>query len=60
MREGLLDQSYRKAADDVLWRLLREDGMNPIRACYWYWAVRRFAVAFGALDKHDDTVYVAP
>lgn len=44
MREGGLDKAtWRKAADDDLVRLCREDGMTRIRAWWVLAAVRRFA-----------------
>ncbi len=46
MRQGKIPISWRKAADDVFYRLLIEDGMWSIRAKIWYRAVRRFAADF--------------
>jgi len=40
MRKGILSPLCRKSADKELWRILREDGMNRIRADAWYYAVR--------------------
>lgn len=57
MREGALPATYRKAADQELYRICREDGMWWIRAQWVYWAVR----LFGKLAlKHDSKVHAAP
>jgi len=42
MREGVLESRYRKAADKLLYRLCRSEGMPWVRAQYVYWAVRAF------------------
>ncbi len=51
MRQGKIPISCRKAADDVFYRLLIEDGMWSVRAKIWYWAVRRFAANFVDTDS---------
>ena len=43
MREGLLGQAYREAADKELRKIVLEDGMVHFRAQAWYEAVRAFA-----------------
>jgi len=43
MREGLLPQSYRSAADDLYQALCREDGMNRFRAWYHRKVLLHFA-----------------
>lgn len=43
MREEKLPRSYRKAADKIMYRIAREDGIGWIRAKYCYHAVRLFA-----------------
>ena len=43
MRLGLLDHSFRPAADTIFHRLCSEDGMFGPRAWLWYHAVRIFA-----------------
>jgi hypothetical protein len=48
MRLGLLPQSVREAADTLMYRLCREDGMWPLRAWWCTRAVRNFAA--GAAD----------
>ena len=40
MREGLLPQHYRKAADKELYRIMIEDGACKWRAWYYYMGVR--------------------
>lgn len=42
MREGLLHEQYREFADDVLYRMIRENGMFWLRAKWVYWGVRIF------------------
>lgn len=42
-RLGLLDGSFREAADNIFHRMCREDGMFGPRAWLWYHAVRIFA-----------------
>lgn len=39
---GLLNKKYRKAADKLLYKICREDGMGKFRAWYVYSAVRWF------------------
>lgn len=53
LRSGLLGKAesaewrrYRKLADQELYRIMREDGANWLRAQYYYWAVRLFAGRF--------------
>ncbi|MDD5338435.1 MAG: DUF1353 domain-containing protein [Dehalococcoidales bacterium] len=43
MRLGAISLSYRKYADTLLRDICIQDGMNKVRACLWYWAVRLFA-----------------
>jgi hypothetical protein len=43
MRLGLLPQSYRKYADELLRDICRMNGMCRFRNWYTYWAVRLFA-----------------
>jgi hypothetical protein len=42
IEEKLLDKSYRKAADELLWQILIEDGMPKWRAWYVYNAIRLY------------------
>lgn len=57
IREGSLPTSYRKAADQELYRICREDGMWWIRTQWVYWTVRLFGKI--AL-KHSGKVHTAP
>jgi hypothetical protein len=43
MREGYIPQTSRKAADELLREICREDGMSRVRAWYVYRSVRLFA-----------------
>ena len=53
MRLSKLDNKiFRKPADRILRKLCREDGMNPFRAWYVYWAVRLCAA--GAARPQQD------
>ena len=58
MRMHLLPLGLRSAADDLFYDLLRADGMNRVRAWYWWRAVKRFAKS-GAAGE-DRPVQVAP
>lgn len=61
MRLGLLDQSWRQAADEELREICIEDGMCNLRASVWFCAVR--AVAAGSAAAGSDggkPVMVAP
>ena len=40
MRMGIIPRSFRKSADIILYKMLREDGMWYIRAKAWYTGVR--------------------
>ena len=42
MREGSLDRSYRKRADEILREVCLREGMSKFRAWYVYHAVRMF------------------
>lgn len=58
MRMKVLPLAFRDEADDHFYDILRADGMNRVRAWYWWRAVRRFAKK-GAAGP-DRTVHVAP
>lgn len=58
MREGLLDHRWRREADRLFFRILREDGMPWWRRFLWWRAVRRFAAR--AIEPRIDRVKVAP
>lgn len=42
MREGLLPQTAKAAADEMLYRLCIKNGMWEFRARYYLWAVKKF------------------
>jgi len=42
MREGYISKDYRKRADDMFFKILRQDKMPWIRAAYSWLAVRLF------------------
>jgi len=52
IREGHLVEGYRKFADRLLYAIIREDGMNWIRAKFVYYAVRLFGKP--AADPSND------
>jgi hypothetical protein len=43
MRLGLISETYRPYADALFFHILKEDGMNEIRAGLWFEAVTLFA-----------------
>lgn len=45
MRLGLLNERWRATADDLLWAVCSEDGMNWFRAAIWKTAVELFAAS---------------
>ena len=47
IREGLLSPEHRRAADLILFAVIRQDGMPWIRAKWVLWAVSRFGPADG-------------
>lgn len=58
MRERHLDASLRPEADDLLERMLVEDGCNRVRAKLWRWAVGRFSAKFA--EPQPAKVLTAP
>jgi hypothetical protein len=46
IRLKLIPSDYRAVADRLFYDILREDGMNIIRANYYYYAVRMFGSVF--------------
>ena len=52
IREGHLTLKDRKAADKILYRLCREDGMNRVRAWYTYRTVRLFGKSSAIEGKY--------
>ena len=60
MRKGHLDpEKHRKAADEELRRICREDGMWKIRSNWVYWAVRTFAKKAASQDSQKQVI-IAP
>lgn len=57
MGAGMIDLSHRKAADQLLRAICREDGMSAIRAWWVYRAVRW---AGGEAAREGDTILTAP
>jgi hypothetical protein len=57
---GLLDLSHRRAADQLLRRICREDGMSRIRAWWVYHTVRRLGGLFAGKENGDNRERVAP
>lgn len=63
MRLGYIPQTFRAAADNILARLCREDGMSGIRANWVRWAVRSFAARASAetgRPEDQDVTETAP
>lgn len=58
MKKGLLPRSYREDVDRYFYENLREDGMNPLRAWYWYKAVR--IGGDSALDSPSPKIQYSP
>ena len=50
LRLGLLPADLRLRADQLFYRMLREDGMSRMRATYWYWGVRLGGAAHAAKE----------
>jgi len=51
LREGLLPQSLRKEIDRWFYYRLRSDGVNCVRACYYYYGVRVFGAKHAKQTK---------
>lgn len=60
MREGLLPQDHREMADNELYRLCREDGMNVVRAWTYLKGVRLFAASAAKLGTCPYPILEAP
>jgi len=45
IRRGLLDVSFRQAADETMYQVLRRHGVSWFRAQYVYWALRAFGAS---------------
>lgn len=50
IREGEMDASYRKIADELLRDICIKNGMCKLRAWIWYFAVRAFAGSSAKCD----------
>lgn len=59
MRLGLLDESFREQADELLQQVCIEDGMLPFRAYVWEKAVRWFAAGCAKAGT-ERPVLIAP
>ena len=62
MRGKFLDYKvHRKPTDKLFYRIIREDGMNPLRAYLWYRAVRRCGKKFTKPQPElRDHIHTAP
>jgi hypothetical protein len=58
IREKLLPTRYRKAADEVLRTICRDDGMSKTRADYVYHAVRAFGASAARPPKKPKKVRI--
>lgn len=54
MRLGLMPRTRRLAADDILYRLCREDGMGVIRAALWFRSLRIAGAA--NVEPREETI----
>ena len=54
IREGYLVKLYKDYADRLFYEILLEDGMHPIRAKYYYMAVKLFG-KYALKNKGDKT-----
>lgn len=59
MRAGHLPNDHRLRADELLYRMCREDGMGRVRAWAWYRMVRWFASGAAAAQSEPE-IYYAP
>lgn len=59
MRQGHLGSEYREIVDKIFYITCLEDGMNKIRAKYYYWCVRKFACS-SANPKNVKQIHDAP
>jgi len=61
IREGYLEKTYRLEADEMLRDISVKNGMNKVRAWYWFQAVRKLAwFCAKRTDEPQDKVYTAP
>ena len=59
IRQRYLGEYCRKIADDFLYRVLKADGMNSIRAWLWWRGVRRGA-GYAASPESKKKIHEAP
>ena len=60
LREGLLPSEYRHLADHLLKQICLEDGMNPIRAAYYFEGVEHFGSSAAQKGNNPYPILVAP
>jgi hypothetical protein len=61
MRLGLMPRDRRLAADDILYRLCREDGMGLVRAALWFRSLRIAGAAnVEPREEKIETIRTAP
>ena len=61
MREGLLSsEHFRRDADELLYKIVKEDGMSWFRAQYVYHAVRMFGSKYATKTSKSKGVLKAP
>lgn len=56
MRMGLLDEKFRRAADEDFRRMCREDGMSRFRAWYFFVGVDTFAAGAASADARKKII----
>lgn len=59
IREGVIGMPFRRFADKLFYKMLREDGMGRLRAWYFYRAVRQFGES-SAKPRKAEPVRSAP
>ena len=60
IRLGHLPESFRRVADTILRRICLQDGMWPIRANAWEWAVNNFGGSSAWARPEEGKIYYAP
>ena len=60
MRLGVLPQSARKRADDIMYETFLECGMSSIRAGYAHFAVRKFAKYAAEAGTEKNRTFLVP
>lgn len=56
LRADLLPPAYRRDADDLLKKMVLEDGMGPLRAAYFHWGVRTFGRSSAVVQDDAQSV----